>query len=531
MSERKDTYSVTMLAAAKVAVYAIVVILLYYSALEQLITKDWARDEYSHCFFIPLIFLYSVWERRNAFSSKPLETSWSGLALVMGAIGLFWIGELGSEKFLVYASLWAIVVGLTLHHNGWRRLKTIAFPLIFLLAMFPLPDFINARLTFALKLLSSHLGVTLLNAYGMSAYREGNVIDLGFTQLQVVDACSGLNYVIPLFLLSLLLASYFRAHLWKRIVLVVSSVPLAILVNSFRIAITGVLYGVFGAKVAEDFFHGFAGWLIFVSLVPVLLAEMWLLRRLPPSDSRAVHGQRRAADESPPRTPQHVEPARKEFFAQKQFIAAVILLSLTLATYHSIDIRQRIPIKNPLHAFPMTIGAWEGSPQVMEEKFADMLKFSDYLLADYTGPYGGRVSLYVAYYEEQRKEEYIHSPDVCLPAGGWQPEESGVTRIDLPEKGLSLAVNRAVLERSGTRMLTYYWFPQRGRNLTTFAELKLYKLWDSVTLRRTDGALVRLTTSVLPGEAIEDTEIRLRAFTREVVPVLHSFLPGRELTS
>ena len=122
----------------------------------------------------------------------------------------------------------------------------------------------------------------MVHLYGMSGYREGNVIDLGFTQLQVVEACSGLRYLIPIMVLSLLLAYFFRAHLWKRIVLFVSSIPLAIVVNSLRIALTGILSSIWGAKVAEGFFHGFSGWLIFLFALAFLLLEMWVLKWLPP---------------------------------------------------------------------------------------------------------------------------------------------------------------------------------------------------------------------------------------------------------
>ena len=174
-------------------------------------------------------------------------------------------------------------------HLGWQKIKTIWFALIMVFAAFPFPNFVNTRAILQLKLISSQLGVWMLHAYGMSAYREGNVIDLGFTQLQVVDACSGLRYVLPLMVLAVLLAYWFRAHWWKRIVLFLSSIPLAIFVNAFRIALTGILYSIFGAAVAEGFFHGFSGWLIFLFCIPILLLEMWILRWLPPRRSRDDH--------------------------------------------------------------------------------------------------------------------------------------------------------------------------------------------------------------------------------------------------
>lgn len=125
-------------------------------------------------------------------------------------IAFFWLGELGGEYLTLYLSVWLVLVGLCWFHLGWQKLKIIAFPLVMALAMFPLPGFLYGKISVQLKLISSHLGVAMMQLSGMSAYREGNVIDLGFTQLQVVDACSGLRYLIPLIVLGVLLPTCSR---------------------------------------------------------------------------------------------------------------------------------------------------------------------------------------------------------------------------------------------------------------------------------------------------------------------------------
>jgi exosortase/archaeosortase family protein len=91
---------------------------------------------------------------------------------------------------------------------------------------------------------------------------------------------------MPLLVLSLLLAYWFKASFWKRTILVISSIPLAMAVNGLRIALTGILYSIWGASVAEDFFHGFSSWLIFIGMIPFLLLEIWVLKRLPPKGGR-----------------------------------------------------------------------------------------------------------------------------------------------------------------------------------------------------------------------------------------------------
>jgi exosortase D (VPLPA-CTERM-specific) len=270
----------------RIAVYGGLITAVYWTTLQQMILHDWAKEDYSHCYLIPFVVLYLVWEKRRELASVPSIPSWSGLIPFGLGIGLFWLGELGGEFFTLYLSLWFVIVGLSWLHLGRAKIKTLWFPLVMMLTMFPFPNFINVRLSFYLKLISSQLGVWMLHLYGMSAYREGNIIDLGFTQLQVVDACSGLRYLFPLMVLALILAHWFKESFWKRAVLFLSSIPIAILVNSFRIALTGVLYSFWGAVVAEDFFHGFSGWLIFIFTLGVLVAEMWVLKRIGPRKKR-----------------------------------------------------------------------------------------------------------------------------------------------------------------------------------------------------------------------------------------------------
>jgi len=163
-----------------------------------------------------LIVFYLLWGKRAALRRSPAERDWKGFAPFAVGILLFWLGELGGEYFTQYISLWLVIVGFVWMQIGWAKIKEIWFALVMMLAMFPFPDFITVRLAFHLKLMSSEIGVLMLHLWGMSAYREGNIIDLGFTKLQVIDACSGLRYVFPLLTLSLLCAYWFRGHWWKR---------------------------------------------------------------------------------------------------------------------------------------------------------------------------------------------------------------------------------------------------------------------------------------------------------------------------
>ncbi len=507
-------------------VYALGIVAIYFSTLRWMIGHDWAEEDFNYCYLIPLVVLYLVWEKRDRLISLVSRVSWWGLLPLCLGVVLFWVGELGGEFFSLYISFWLVIVGLVWLHFGWEKLKTIWFSMAMILGMFPLPVIINVRLTFGLKLISSQIGVWMLHLYGMSAYREGNIIDLGFTQLQVVEACSGLRYLMPLLILSLILAYWYKAHIWKRLFLVLSSIPISIVVNSFRIAVTGVLYSVLGAQVAEGFFHGFSGWLIFMGTLPVLLLEMWVLRRLPPKErkdeSKVESGKWKMESQDGREADFHSTLNIKH--STLPFIVAIVLLGSTLVLSKTINFRENIPVKRSFKEFPVQVGEWSGNREQMEQEFVDQLHFTDYAMGDYQNPQGKSINFYTAYYESQRKGESTHSPETCLPGSGWLFREAGATTISLGQ-GRAMRINRAFMEKTGARELTYYWFAMRGRVLTNLYQVKLYTLWDALTKHRTDGALVRLITPVYEKETVQDAEARLQGFTREIVPILKEYIP------
>jgi exosortase D (VPLPA-CTERM-specific) len=512
----------------KAGLYAVLIFLVYKAAFAEL-RFQWGTEDYSYCYLIPFIVLYLIWEKRKQLSELPSVMEWRGLVPFAMGIGLYWLGELGGEFYTLYLSLWLIIAACLWIYLGWDKIKIIWFALVMMVAAFPFPNFVNFRATMQLKLISSELGVWMLHLYGMSAYREGNVIDLGFTQLQVVDACSGLRYVLPLMVLSLLLAYWFRAHWWKRIVLFLSSLPLAIFVNGFRIALTGILYSIFGAAVAEGFFHGFSGWLIFLFSIPILLLEMWVLRCLPPrqqkGDGRGERGEKSTIDgESGASNSKFKIQNSKLSFFQPIFIITIALLVSTAVFSTTVEFREKIPIKKPLSSLALTMGEWTGSRGQIEQEFIDELQFSDYAMVDFKNNRGQTVNFYTAYYESQRKGQATHSPETCLPGNGWIFREAGGTGVPLGS-GRSMHINRAFIEKSGTKELVYYWFAQRGRVLTSLYQVKLYSFWDALTKHRTDGALVRLITPVYDKETLEDAEKRLQGFVGLIQPVLKDYIP------
>ena len=271
--------TISPMVAAVVAAYAVLFAGLFHSSLRVMISH-WNRDDYNYCYLIPLVVLYLVWDKRQALAEAASVPSWWGLAPFLAGVFCYWLGELGGEFYTLYVAAWLVLVGLCWLHLGWRKLKLIGFPLVLLVTTFPFPNFIHANVSLKLQLISSRLGVALIRLYGLPAYRDGNVIDLGFTQLQIVEACSGLRYLIPLMVIGIILVYFFQAPVWKRALLFVSTIPWAIVVNAFRIALTGIFASIWGLGVIEGFSHDFAGWAVFMISLAILLGEMWVLGKI-----------------------------------------------------------------------------------------------------------------------------------------------------------------------------------------------------------------------------------------------------------
>lgn len=445
------------------------------------------------------------------------------------AIGLllFILGDYATLYVLLHLSLWIVLVGVLLSFTGWPALRVLAFPLTYLLTAIPLPIFFYNSLSSQLQLWSSALGVGLLQAIGVTAFREGNVIDLGPVQLQVAEACSGIRYLFPLTALALLCAYLYRDRLWKRLVLVVSALPVSIFINGLRIGIVGVLVEFHGPQAAEGFLHLFEGWVLFFVTLALLVLEMWLLSRIHPLSGSTSLSERFSWDgirESPESGAVVPGTSPKTGSKVPAYAVSLALILPVPIIFPSVAERQEIvPERSAFVDFSMRIGEWRGNPQPVEPQLISALRFDDYLLADYAAPAGGPLTLYMAYYQSQRKGQSAHSPQSCIPGGGW--EITSKRTVSLPMNGLTEPINRVLIQKDRQKQLVIYWFKQRDRILSNEYLVKLYLLWDAMIRQRSDGALIRLSAAVDPGEDEQEVEQRLLQFAQTIQPQLNRFIP------
>jgi exosortase D (VPLPA-CTERM-specific) len=522
------------LAFVNFALQMVLVVGLYYSALSAMV-RFWRRDQYNYCYLIPFVVLYLIWDKRAELASISYKPSWKGLIPFVFGLALYWVGSAGGENLSLLLSFWLVLVGICWMQFGWQKLKTISFAFVFMLTMFPLPDYVNNKLMLQLRLISSKLGVLMIQLFGMPVTREGNIIDLGFTQLQVVEACSGLNSLISLSVLALLLVYFFKAHIWKRCALLLSAVPLAIFTNSLRIAVTAILFKYMGADAAQGFFHGFSGLVIFLICIPLMLIWMKILEKFPPVEP-SLSSETSDSEECPAAKYPETNGTIASPIAAIRLpicVVAVLLLGTTLALSQAVEFREKIPVIKSLNQFPLNVGNWSAKErQSLEDRFLRRLHLSDYIMADYQNKKSEQVNFYMAYYESQSMGRSTHTPESCLPGSGWSFEDAGSvslsTILDNPDNG---KISRAVVQYGSSKQVVYYWFAMRGRVLQKYYLVKMYNFWDAITKQRTDGALVRLVTPLYEGENLADADARLQGFLRDIVPVVEAYIPGRELHS
>ncbi|MDF1552140.1 MAG: exosortase [Deferrisomatales bacterium] len=239
-----------------------------YSGVVPPMVQDWLQDEnYSHGILVPLISGYVLWTRRVALAEAAREgdsSLWSGLALCVGSLGLLIVGRAGAELFLQRFSLVTLLWGGVWWLWGWGTVRVAAFPLGFLLFMVPLPYLVYDAVAFPLKLFAARIATESLFYLGVPVFREGNIIHLASQTLEVADACSGIRSLLSLLALGVVYAYFTETVQWKRGLIVLSTVPIAIAANAFRVAGTGVLTHYVSPQAAEGFFHTFSGWLVFV---------------------------------------------------------------------------------------------------------------------------------------------------------------------------------------------------------------------------------------------------------------------------
>lgn len=251
---------------------SLLLLALYIQVIIELVSDWWNDSNYSHGFLVPLVALFLIWRKRDAVKKADKEKSYWGFIIFLAGLFLYIVGTAGAEYFSARLSLVFVIFGLTLYFSGKKVLKEVWFAIAFLIFMIPIPYVIYYALAFPMQLLSTKVSVFLLHIIGLPAVRQGNIIYLSNTYaLEVAEACSGLRSLVSLLALGALLAYLTQKSKIKQVVVFLSTIPIAIAANFFRIFITAVGAYAISTKLAEDFLHELSGLFVFIISTFLLL--------------------------------------------------------------------------------------------------------------------------------------------------------------------------------------------------------------------------------------------------------------------
>ncbi|MEW6326647.1 MAG: exosortase A [Thermodesulfobacteriota bacterium] len=252
-------------------------LLLYYPVIAKLIAHWGIDDNYSHGYLIPVITGYMIWTTRKDLKEIQPAPSNLGLVLLIPGLCQLLVARIGSEYFLQRTSMILVLFGLSLFLAGKKFTRKISFPVAYLFFMIPFPAIIWDKIAFPMKLFASYLAVKVIGLLGIPIFREGNILHLANTTLEVADACSGLRSLTSLLALSAAFVFFTDHSRLKKWLLFLSAVPIAILTNIIRLTVTAGLASKYGEKVAQGFLHEFSGWLIFLLGLALLMGVNALL--------------------------------------------------------------------------------------------------------------------------------------------------------------------------------------------------------------------------------------------------------------
>jgi len=253
--------------------------IVYWPILVRMVAHWGLDDNYSHGFLVPFIAGYLAYMRRDELMKAEVRPANPGLALVGFGLAMVLLGWIATELFTMRASFVVVIAGIVLYILGWEIFKILLVPLCYLLLMVPIPAVIYDSAAFPLKLFVTNISVMSMKAIGIVVWREGNILMFPNITLEVADACSGLRSIMSLLALGAAYAFVLHSKTRDRVILILSTLPIAVFTNCLRVIATGVLAQYFGSAAAEGFFHEFAGLFVFGAAVVMFVALGSSLKR------------------------------------------------------------------------------------------------------------------------------------------------------------------------------------------------------------------------------------------------------------
>ena len=316
------------------------------------------------------------------------------------------------------------------------------------------------------------------------------------------------------------MAAYmYRGRLWQRALIVASTFPITILMNSIRIAATAAMVQAYGTEQAEGALHFFEGWVVFLFCLAALFGVVAILARF--STPRVNPLDALTTPDLPLTAPRPGKAPGAAIFAGAAAAALVAIGASQIVT----DDALIIPERRTFSGVPEEFNGWSISVLPIDPSVAEVLGADDSIVANLRSPEGDDFNLYFAYLNAQRDGRSWHSPRQCIPGGGWKIVSQKTVDAKAGD-GRNFSYNRLIIENGDYRQLVYYWYDQRGRKVANEFVMKFWLIVDAVTRKRSDGAMIRLLTPIGDGMTVEDADKKLQGLVGRVEAFLPAYVPN-----
>lgn len=505
----------------------VVLYLLIYAPLLPALVQDWYEHEnYSYGFLIPFIFLYLLWQKREALRNLPVSASPWGALVLLAAVAIGLTGKIIGDSFTMRLSMVLALGGLVHLLLGKRYFKILLFPLAYLFLMIPPPYLVVKEVSYYLRFFDAVLATSALQALGIPVYQDSYFLHLPNITLEVADVCSGISSVFVMLAIGTFYTYFLPVRPSLKVLVMMSAIFFTVLANLFRIVLISVIVHYNGPAILGSVFHQFTGTFTFLFAIVMLIALGEFLRR---GSSWAVPGPSlrqnneasmdglKGAGLSPP-------PAR---LITPSFLCALAILVSTFYLGNSLASKQTVALQKNLQTLPAQFGpylftadgSWSSPYQDPNAESASS--------RIYEGPGKEQVELYIGYRSRQQVQNRLLSPKIHFPKG-WNYISVDPAQIEIP--GMEpIKANWMVTQKGDTMRLVLYWYQARGHSFAgeisnRFAEVKSLMLSG-----RTEGAVVRIATPLsgpLTGhENLLRAKERIKLFSGYVYPELVEILP------
>lgn len=496
-----------------------VIILLFAAAYSRtfasLVSMWWGSDDYTHGFLVPLISAYIVWRKGAALLETRAQPAIAFGTIIMAMAGAALIaGKLGSIVILEELSIPLMIAGLVLLLAGPFFLKALWFPIAYLLFMVKMFGEGSEKFHWPFQLLASNIGVWILQAVGIPAYKEVQYIQLPNIMLEVASACSGLRFLVSIIAIGIPLAWLTQRSWAKRVGLVVFAIIIAVLANGLRVALIGV-WAFYGGSVVHGPMHVFQGmfvaWIGFIAL----FAGAWFLA------GKQEDGGRVKAMKPAALARGLLERLSSGKNWKAACAAAIALLAVTGGLYFFYK-TTAASLAAPLSSLPSTLGEWTATHEPAADFLVAVGGTEEFARIYKKGDTAFRV--YVSYYDEQAQDH-----EMVNYRNSWKLHRGERVSSVATAAGSTEEVNIALLKENNDRRFALFWYQMDGRVIADRVTVKLWTMWQALASRRTNGAVVIVSA---PVEAGDTTHLEKEAadLAGNLIPALSGLVSANNRT-